>query len=132
MRWLRIILVLAAFIHLSGGHYGILQCIAWSKMLVEYSSASGLIEGARKTFNGEKPCRMCRSIIAAKQQESEREEQAPATGAEKLSLKDLREPQTVSLENPPCRDISMQQHAPPIVRAGLDGESPPFPPPRGV
>ena len=132
VRCLRVILVLGAFLHLSGGHYGVLQCIAWSKMLIEYSSSDGLLEGARKTFDGENPCDMCRSIAAAKQERSQHEEQAPAPGAEQLSLKDLRIPPMVSLEDPSSRDIATQRFAPPVARAGLAGESPPFPPPQGV
>ena len=132
VRCLRVILVLGAFLHLSGGHYGVLQCIAWSKMLIEYSSTDGLLEGAQKTFDGTNPCDMCRSIVSAKQVRCQHEEQAPAPGTEQLSLKDLRIPPTVSLDEPSSRDIATQRFAPPVAGTGLAGESPPFPPPRGV
>ncbi len=132
MRLLRIILVLGAFVHLSGGHYGVLQGIAWATMLVQYSAADGLVEGARKTFDGDHPCEMCRSIASAKQQESQREPSLPATGIEKLSLKDLRPPEPIALRHPRARDHGNASFISPDPIGGLAGARPPLPPPRGV
>ena len=65
----------AALFFIAGGHWGALQAVAWTKMLWEYSQRDGsLVAGAKKTFNGEHPCRMCDSIKEAKGQQ----EKSPA------------------------------------------------------
>lgn len=132
MRWLRVILVLGAFVHLSGGHYGVLQGIAWTKMLIDYSARDGLVEGARKTFDGQHPCRMCESIASAKQEENERRSEAPARGLENLSLKDLRIPESISLGRPSSSEHAGHDFARLTVSEGLPGTPPPVRPPRGV
>jgi hypothetical protein len=52
---LRIIVAVLGCLHLCGGHYGVVQALAWSKMLVDYSQRDGLVEGAIKTFDGKHP-----------------------------------------------------------------------------
>ena len=60
----------------AGGHWAILQSVAWSQMLVNYSKQEGSFwAGAEKTFSGEAPCSMCKKIAAAKKQE----EKSPAS-----------------------------------------------------
>jgi len=62
----------AALFFIVGGHWGVMQTVAWSKMLWEYSERAGsLVAGAKKTFDGEHPCRMCDSIKEAKGKEGE-------------------------------------------------------------
>jgi hypothetical protein len=46
----------------SGLPQGILQTIAWGKMLSSYSQEAGLEEGLRKTFDGQHPCSLCERI----------------------------------------------------------------------
>ncbi len=132
MRFLRVILVLGAFVHLSGGHWGVLQCIAWTNMLVDYSASDGILEGARMTFDGEHPCAMCKSIASAKQEDSKRDDGLPARGVEQLSLKDLRIPESVTLRQPAATDHAAPGFVPPAGFADLAGDRPPLPPPRGV
>ncbi len=55
-----------------GGHWAILQAVAWSQMVVSYSrDAQSLSVGLEKTFNGKYPCGMCRGIAEAKQREAQ-------------------------------------------------------------
>lgn len=131
MRVFRVILVLGAILHLTGGHWGILQGIAWAKMLVEYSQADGLLEGARKTFDGQHPCCMCKSIATAKERESGKDRPA-LPGIEKFSLKELRLPELISLRKPRCAAFAPAGFMPPAPAGVILGESPPLPPPRGV
>jgi len=75
----------AALFFIVGGHWGMMQGVAWTKMLWEYSQRDGsLVAGAKKTFDGEHPCRMCDSIKEAKGKEGE----APAVlaAAKKIEL----------------------------------------------
>lgn len=102
MRILRVILVLGALLHLGGGHWGVLQAIAWTKMLVEYSQADGLREGVVKTFDGAHPCEMCESI--SKGRESEKRDPLAPIRAENFKLKDLLPMNVVRIER---RDLPL-------------------------
>ena len=50
----------------SGLPQGILQTIAWGKMISSYSEQSGLEEGLRKTFDGQHPCNLCERIAQSR------------------------------------------------------------------
>lgn len=64
-----------ALFSIAGGHWAVLQTVAWAQMLREYSENATVAEAVEKTFSGEAPCEMCKSIAAEKQ----KEEKAPAT-----------------------------------------------------
>lgn len=64
-----------AMFSIAGGHWAILQTVAWTQMIRDYSQESGLIAGVAQTFSGERPCGMCKSIEKNRQQE----EKAPAS-----------------------------------------------------
>lgn len=79
----RLVAAVALFF-IAGGHWGALQTVAWTKMIWEYSQRDGsLVAGAKKTFDGEHPCRMCESIKEAKG----KEDRSPALAvAKKVEL----------------------------------------------
>ena len=54
--------MLAALLSASGGHWIALQSLAWGTMLVDYGRASGFREAVSKTFDGQHPCALCKSI----------------------------------------------------------------------
>ena len=62
-------LIFLAMFSIAGGHWAVLQSVAWAGMVVEYSKASSVGAALVKTFSGEAPCDMCRTIEAGKQQE---------------------------------------------------------------
>ncbi|GAA5480158.1 hypothetical protein [Haloferula helveola] len=132
MRIVRVILVLGAILHLSGGHYGVLQCIAWANMLVSYSAEGGLMEGARMTFDGEHPCGMCKAISAAKEHDRQDGEKAPPTGVDKLSLKDLKLTERISLDALRPDDFKHPGFSRPTGLSTQTSNAPPSPPPRRV
>ena len=65
--------ILATIGILLGGHWGVLQSIAWVGMIYFYSESVGLREGISKTFDGKNPCRLCESLRDARTQESNTE-----------------------------------------------------------
>ena len=74
-----------ALFFIVGGHWGVMQTVAWSKMLWDYSQRAGsLVAGAKKTFDGEHPCRMCDSIKEAKGKEEK--SQGVLVAAKKIEL----------------------------------------------
>lgn len=75
----QVIAALALFF-IIGGHWGVLQSVAWATMLWTYTSQDGsVLAGAKKTFDGHHPCSMCRSIKAAKKQETKTPQTIAAT-----------------------------------------------------
>lgn len=62
-------LIFLAMFAIAGGHWAVLQGVAWAGMVVEYSQSSTIGAALIKTFSGKAPCTMCRSIESGKQQE---------------------------------------------------------------
>jgi hypothetical protein len=50
----------------------VLQTIAWGTMLSDFSRTSSLEEAAKKTFDGEHPCALCKVVEQSKQQEDKK------------------------------------------------------------
>jgi hypothetical protein len=72
---------LALFL-VAGGHLALLQTVAWTTMVHDFSRTGSLTEAVSKTFDGEHLCPMCKKIAAARAAE----EKAPASvKAEKKS-----------------------------------------------
>lgn len=61
---------------IAGGHWAVLQTVAWVEMIRAYSLEQGsMIAGVEKTFSGKAPCEKCHQIQEGRQQE----EKLPAT-----------------------------------------------------
>ncbi len=121
-------LVIGALLHLCGGHWGVLQGIAWAKMLIEYSQVDGLRQGIAKTFDGEHPCEMCRSI--AKGRDSEKSDPEPIVRSDDFVLKNLLPMAVIRIERKNILLVS-----PPVTWLVIHGveqwrSSPDIPPPR--
>jgi len=69
MKRLMQLFVLAAFIFSCGGHWYVLQCIAWVNMIHEYAQVVPLPEAIGMTFSGQYPCSLCKAIAAKKESE---------------------------------------------------------------
>jgi hypothetical protein len=63
--------MLAAFV-VAGGHWAVLQSVAWFSMLANYSSQDGLVAGVSKTFDGQHPCALCKAVEEGQKQEKEK------------------------------------------------------------
>ncbi len=55
-----------AFFCSVGGHWAILQSVAWVEMFKTYSQTKTLAVAAEKTFDGKHPCEVCNRIEHAK------------------------------------------------------------------
>ena len=76
-----------ALFSMAGGHWAVVQTVAWAEMLRAYGQRSGsLTVAVEQTFDGQHPCELCRAIATAKSKEHR---ETPATpGASKdLSAK---------------------------------------------
>lgn len=54
---------------MTGGHWAVLQSIAWARMISQYAQQESLGGALAKTFDGNHPCPMCRAIQQGQQQE---------------------------------------------------------------
>jgi hypothetical protein len=74
------VIAAVALFFIIGGHWGVLQTVAWANMIWTYTTQDGsVLAGAKKTFDGAHPCSMCHSIKEAKQQEKKAPEILSAT-----------------------------------------------------
>jgi hypothetical protein len=117
---------LLALLVASGGHWTVLQSVAWARMLIEYSRDSSLAEAIEKTFDGEHPCSLCHKIRQGRQQE---EQQPPLRPWEKQS-EFLLDSRRVAVPLPPATAAE-------VSAAALNLHSdfipaPPKPPPRAA
>ena len=74
---LKVVLV-ALILVMTGGHWLILQSVAWTKMIIDYSRSSSVRTAIKQTFDGRHPCDMCKMIQRAKQSSKQQELQQPS------------------------------------------------------
>jgi len=55
LTWLMLLMLI-------GGHWGMLQVVAWTGMLIDYSRDATFAEAWCKTFDGEHPCAICKKV----------------------------------------------------------------------
>lgn len=117
-------MVAIALFFLAGGHWGTLQAVAWAGMLVTYTQEDGsLLSGVKKTFDGEHPCTMCKSIKTAKGKEQTK----PVTVVSSKKLETFPVPRGAALPARDCREFVFP--APVAVKAVARAEAPPVPVP---
>lgn len=105
--------------------------VAWSKMIVDYSAQDGLIEGTRKTFDGEHPCSMCKAITEGKKQESKRSDDKAPVNSQGLVLKECLFQNSFEVPAPKSLVIVSLAFPDLDLRGDSFGVAPPSPPPRG-
>ncbi len=115
------ILVILALLASVGGHWALLQSVAWTRMIIERTQAESFAAAVQTTLDGEHPCDMCKRITEGQQQE-QHEEKAPA----KVKLDLLCELRPVAIE-PPSQPVIFPSRP---TDGTLRAECPPVPPPR--
>jgi hypothetical protein len=112
-----------------GGHWFVLQSVAWTRMLADFSQQDSLLVAISKTFDGEHPCPMCRKIQAGRQQEEQQEKNKPLLKIEKMPDLILDKRQSLLTFVPAEADDAV----PTVPRLRADFiEFPPVPPPAVV
>jgi hypothetical protein len=117
------ILMVAALICAIGGHWVVLQSVAWANMLAENAGTGPLGEAIVKTFNGKHPCPLCKCIAQSRQSEKKADWQT--------SLKKFEFPSqsTVFFISAP---VQFYLQGETVATAPLLAETPPVPPPRSL
>jgi hypothetical protein len=119
-------LMAVAMLSLLGGHWAILQAVAWSQMLRDYSRDASLGVAVEKTFSGDYPCALCKRVAEGQRRESQK---TPLVKLEKKSVELAPDPAVV-IARPPANEFRY----PPIARS-LPSErfdAPPRPVPRAL
>jgi hypothetical protein len=122
-RYIVNIFALSAALALVGGHWAALQMVAWTGMLWSYSSEASIITAVEKTFSGQNPCELCKTI--SKGRSSEQDEP-------KKIVHEWVKVDAVLESNPKPVELSFaEMNWRPIGLVGeLRLEDPPVPPPR--
>ena len=68
-RWIVIAAMLAAF----GGHWAALQTVAWAAMVYDNVKQASLGDALERTFDGQHPCPLCKTIEKGRQSEKQQD-----------------------------------------------------------
>lgn len=116
-------LIVTSLILAIGGHWAILQSVAWVGMVVKYSESFPLQEALVKTFDGKHPCKICKVVKDGKKSE---QKQSLLKVETKLDFWLVRRP--VLLYPPTAFSVFTSE----VAIAQIRTESPPAPPPRAA
>jgi hypothetical protein len=59
-----------------GGHWVLLQSVAWATMLANNLQSTGVVEAVSNTFDGQHPCSLCLAIQEGRASEKKSDQQA--------------------------------------------------------
>jgi hypothetical protein len=123
---------LVAALHLVGGHWGVLQVVAWAKMLEDYTEERGLIVGVKETFDGDHACSMCKKIAEGEKEEQQKRLPLTKTGHENLTKWFGMSPTRVL--PPPAwqEDPGLARICQPVDHDTQWEGQPPVPPPKSI
>lgn len=74
-RFFRTFLIFLACFQLGVGVDALMQVVAWSRMMVDYSNEEGLAKGVSMTFDGQHPCCLCKVVARSREEEEKRQPQ---------------------------------------------------------
>lgn len=114
------LLIVLALTFAVGGHWVVLQSVAWVGMVANYSQESTITEAVAKALSGKVPCKLCKFVAEGKQSERQQEFQKPTV---KLDL--LSELSLIVFDAPPFEPVL----SPGASLAITWLEAPPVPPP---
>jgi len=116
------LLVVTALLAGIGGHWAILQSVAWTTMLADNLQQGSITEAVSNTFDGDHPCAMCKHISEAKQSEKK---------SDALDLK-VKKLEFATEQSGFVFAAPSTFHLLPLLHSNSDSqaEAPPVPPPR--
>ena len=116
----RLVVILALLASI-GGHWALLQSVAWTRMLIERTHADSFATAVQTTLDGAHPCDMCKRITEGKQSE-----QQPEKSPVKVKMDLLCERRLIAIA-PPSQPVIFQSSP---TEGTPRAERPPVPPPR--
>jgi hypothetical protein len=67
------IFLLIAILSVTGGHWAVLQTVAWTTMLAGHMGTDSLATAFHDTFDGKHPCCLCKQIASGRKSEKKAE-----------------------------------------------------------
>lgn len=67
------LLLILALLAATGGHWAVLQTVAWTNMLANNLRTDSMAAALTNTFDGKHPCQLCKQISAGKKSEKKAE-----------------------------------------------------------
>jgi hypothetical protein len=116
------VLSVVALAYLVGGHWAVLQSIAWLGMVSQYSQHEDIGTALVQTFDGKHPCPLCLAI--AKKRQTEDRQVAQNVANELVAV--LLEPTWMTSQSGRSLAYFEFEYRPEARRT-----APPVPPPRG-
>lgn len=107
---------------LTGGHWGLLQVVAWTRMAIVYSRSESMPAALSHTFDGRHPCALCKLIRQTQPSPRQAELQQTVTRLDTPFAEGL----ALRLPEPPDAGIAWTADAVFPWRS----DPPPVPPPR--
>ena len=117
------LIVILALLASVGGHWAVLQSVAWTRMIIERTHADSFVTAVKTTLDGEHPCDMCKRITEGKQSE-----QQPEKSQVKVKMDLLCERRLIAIA-PPSEPMIFQSGP---TEGTPRAERPPVPPPRAA
>ena len=114
-------LVVFALVLTMGGHWAVLQSVAWLTMFVNYSRTAPVMVALEKTFDGRHPCKLCKAVEEGKRSEKKQEIQKLETKFDFWLVRN-----SFTFFSPAPSEVFPTQ----VESAPARSESPPTPPPR--
>lgn len=113
-------LTVAALVFTLGGHWAVLQTVAWVGMTINYSAEDSLSTALSKTFDGDHPCNLCKVVKAGKKAERKSEAKVESKKLDSFVASSFQ------FYFPPAKQTSVSLDSTILLRT----ETPPSPPPR--
>lgn len=63
------VLLIVSLLAATGGHWAVLQSVAWTTMFAANLSSGTFTEAVETTFDGQHPCSLCKKIAAGQKSE---------------------------------------------------------------
>lgn len=117
----RLLLVIALCVSL-GTHWFALQSFAWARMLLQNSRQYSLTDAVARTFDGDHPCNLCKTVQHSKKQSDQQQKE---TATKKMDLRAVIAASDLVF---PAGKFSLRKVASP--QFGRRADRPPVPPPR--
>ncbi|MEO6740914.1 MAG: hypothetical protein ABIP20_11725 [Chthoniobacteraceae bacterium] len=115
------LIVILALLASVGGHWALLQSVAWTRMIIERTHTDSFATAVQTTLDGEHPCDMCKRITEGKQSEQQEEKVQV-----KVKLDMLCELRLIAIA-PPSQPLNFPSDP---TEGTPRAECPPVPPPR--
>ncbi len=115
------VLAILAALQILGGHWVVVQSVAWMGMLAEYSQEGTWTEAVSKTFDGKHPCKLCSAV-----QRGSGEEKSPKSPAATAKWEAVLD-ELLLIGKP---DFTVADRSVLTLRAPARNEAPGVPPPR--